>query len=371
MRRDHKGQEIESWEEWWDQTTPESEIRKWDFYGLRPWILKYTPRFGKVVEAGCGMGRWVFYLSRLGVEIEGLDFIGPTIAKLNKWKSDKDFNVNFVQGDVTDLPYEENSLSGYLSFGVVEHFIDGPLLPLKQAYKALRPGGIAIVTTPSRSWVVVLQKTKSTIKRIIKRSIGRKASKAEFFQYEYTPKQLAKYVREAGLYTTQISGADLFFTFNQFGKFKGRNLRKGSFAYWFSNSFEKSPLKRFGAQSVTISVKLAPKMHCFLSGDLSATPDSLERFSVPICDEMQDSPLAQFYLKKKKPHYHYPYEIEPQLKKPTIEQCQKSGKRYMTDPLFEDYGFAYKIHPSLLKKPETNIWLSNKSLTPIWRKRVL
>ena len=43
----------------------------------------------------------------------------------------------------------------------------------------------------------------------------------------------------------------------------------------------------------------------------------------------------------------------------------------MTDPLFEDYGFAYKIHPSLLKKPETNIWLSNKSLTPIWRKRVL
>ena len=76
------GQDDKIWRNSWDLVSPESEIRKWDFYGLRPWILKYTPRNGKVLEAGCGLGRWNFYLSNLGIDIEGLDFSGETINSL-------------------------------------------------------------------------------------------------------------------------------------------------------------------------------------------------------------------------------------------------------------------------------------------------
>lgn len=43
-----KGQKIDEWANLWKGLTPESEIQMWDYYGLRPWILKYTPRFGKV-----------------------------------------------------------------------------------------------------------------------------------------------------------------------------------------------------------------------------------------------------------------------------------------------------------------------------------
>ncbi len=64
------GQKEKTWDKWWKDTTAEAEIHKWDFFGLRPWILKYAPRNGKVLEAGCGLGRWNFYLSELGIDIE-------------------------------------------------------------------------------------------------------------------------------------------------------------------------------------------------------------------------------------------------------------------------------------------------------------
>ncbi len=78
------GQDKESWKESWKKLTVEQEIRMWDYYGLRPWILKYVPRFGKVIEAGCGLGRYVFLLHRLGIDIEGIDFSDETINEVKE-----------------------------------------------------------------------------------------------------------------------------------------------------------------------------------------------------------------------------------------------------------------------------------------------
>jgi ubiquinone/menaquinone biosynthesis C-methylase UbiE len=122
-----KGQKVETWSSFWENLSPESEIQMWDYYGLRPWILKFTPRYGKVCEAGCGLSRYVFYLNKLGVDIEGLDFEEKVIDYLNNWKTNSGFcEIAFIKGDVTNLPHEDNYLSGYISLCVVEHFIEGP-----------------------------------------------------------------------------------------------------------------------------------------------------------------------------------------------------------------------------------------------------
>ena len=187
-----KGQDTEKWADFWEGHTPESEILMWDFFGLRPWILKYTPRYGKVCEAGCGLGRYVFYLNKLGIDIEGLDFEQETIDFLNIWKTQNGFEkIPFIQGDVTKLPYKDGSLSGYISLGVVEHFIEGPHLPLSEGYRVLRPGGIAIISTPSVSWYIIYRDyIKKGLKNLIKTLIGRKIIKPMFFQYWYRPKNL-------------------------------------------------------------------------------------------------------------------------------------------------------------------------------------
>ncbi|WP_024335393.1 class I SAM-dependent methyltransferase [Desulfotignum balticum] len=113
------GQSLSTWDNAWKEISPISEIQMWDYYGGRQWITKYVPRFGKVIEAGCGLGRYNFYLKRLGIDIEGIDFSENAITKLNQIKSEIDPTAKFIYGDITDLPYEDNSISGYISLGVV------------------------------------------------------------------------------------------------------------------------------------------------------------------------------------------------------------------------------------------------------------
>lgn len=148
------GQNVEVWTEDWKGFSVESEIRMWDYFGVRAHILKYTPRFGSVLEAGCGLGRYNFYLSHFGIDIIGLDFSEETINHLKEWSKRNGYNLNFITGDVKRLPFEDNSLSGYLSFGVIEHFEEGPKIVLDEAFRVLKPGGIAIITTPNKSWNV-------------------------------------------------------------------------------------------------------------------------------------------------------------------------------------------------------------------------
>lgn len=364
-----KGQSINTWTEEWDRLTPESEIRMWDYYGLRPWILKFAPRNGVVLEAGCGLGRYVFYLSRLGINTIGLDFSKKTVDSLNKWKKKYKFEADIIEDDVCKLPFENNSLSGYISLGVIEHFYEGPKEPLNEAFRVLRPGGIAIISTPSVSWLLLLRKSKAKIKKIIKKIIRYKSVKEEFFQYEYRPGKLKKLVTKSGLYVSAYGGADLLYTFCELGNFKGDNLKRGSFAYWFANKFENTVLNTFGAQSVTISIKTGKLMHCFFCGDLKAEMESLNRFSIPVCQDCTSDNLSNYYLKKKKAGFNNDYIIDPPLQRPSEKSCYFCKEKYNSDPLFENYGFDLDTCDSCLKDKNINLLLSNEHVQPVWRKR--
>ena len=369
MNHKNRGQDPKVWDSQWENISPEKEIRKWDFYGLRPWIMKYAPRYGKVIEAGCGSGRWVLYLSRLGINIDGIDFSKPTIDYLNDWRKKNNFDIEFIKGDVTDLPYKNNSLSGYISLGVIEHFYEGPQKPLKEAFRVLMPGGVAIITTPSISWLLLTRKLKTKTKNIIKKFIGRKIVVPQFFQYEYRPHKLKKLVANSGLHVTSYGGADLLYTFCELGGFTGKNLKKGSFAYWFSNTFENTFISNIGAQSITISVKVEDTMYCFLCGEKHAKKNSLNSFDVPICHSCMNNKQSSYYVKGKKPKYDLPYRMTPKVIKPKDEVCEFCEKEYKTDEIFEYYGFSKKACSNCLKKTSVNIELSNNHVKPIWRNR--
>lgn len=212
------GQKSAVWSKWWGGITPLSEIRMWDFYGGRQWITKYVPRFGKVVEAGCGLGRYVFYLKRLGIDIEGIDFSPAVIEIVNSIKSEIVPEAVFRQADVSQLPYKDSSLSGYISLGVIEHFVDGPDKVLAEAHRVLRPGGVAIVTTPNTSFLVIYRRLKRRLKDLVKRSVGLKTVPPDFFQYEYSPGKLKNYLMNQGFHVSRAEGFDLQYPFCEIGR---------------------------------------------------------------------------------------------------------------------------------------------------------
>ncbi|HUU64049.1 MAG TPA: class I SAM-dependent methyltransferase [Dehalococcoidia bacterium] len=111
----------------------------------RELFLSYLPKEGKIVDAGCGLGKWVNYLKQRGYDIVGIDNSELAVAKLKNF----DESLQVELGDILDIHYPDSSLDAYISMGVVEHFEDGPTPALKEAYRVLKPGGLIFVSVPT------------------------------------------------------------------------------------------------------------------------------------------------------------------------------------------------------------------------------
>jgi len=111
-----------------------------------------------IVNAGCGLGQWVFYCAKQAAgwvtrrRIIGLDIAKDTICRLNIFIREERFNnrkMRFMVDDIRDIKsIKENSCHLVFSFGVVEHFKEDRLA-LEQFYRILCFGGYAIISVPN------------------------------------------------------------------------------------------------------------------------------------------------------------------------------------------------------------------------------
>ena len=100
----------------------------------------------EILEAGCGSGRVVKYLSDMGFNnVHGIE-LNHDIVRIQNAKYPE---LDIQQGDILDLPYGKNFFDIILSYGVIEHFPAGLEAPLRSFLEALKPNGVAVVTVPS------------------------------------------------------------------------------------------------------------------------------------------------------------------------------------------------------------------------------
>src|SRR3990170_3759329 len=132
------------WEVYWKSTSPKQELKLVETDGLRPIFETYLPIKGKILEAGCGLGKWIIHLTREGYNIQGIDANKYALEKLRESFP----KARVKKGDVRQLPFEDEHFDTYLSLGVVEHFEEGPQKALQEAYRVLRGDGTAIVEVP-------------------------------------------------------------------------------------------------------------------------------------------------------------------------------------------------------------------------------
>jgi SAM-dependent methyltransferase len=136
------------WEAMWRGLTVE-EARHLIAYSENDTILlrafiRYLPRGRPIVEAGCGVGQWVYLLGQMGYAIEGVDN-SPSAIDLAR-RAFGELPVRLA--DVTALDYPDGYLGGYVSLGVMEHFPEGPAVVLREVRRALDHGSVLICTVP-------------------------------------------------------------------------------------------------------------------------------------------------------------------------------------------------------------------------------
>src|SRR5476651_1728601 len=135
----------EHWDGWWEGKLPSFE---YDDAILEQTISRLTPKEGKILEGGCGQGRWVELLCALGYACVGVESSEQALAAARKLFPLR----SFYYGDITNLDFvADGEYDTYLSWGVFEHFPDGPSKPLREAYRILKPGGMLIATIPNYS----------------------------------------------------------------------------------------------------------------------------------------------------------------------------------------------------------------------------
>ncbi|MBC7833664.1 MAG: methyltransferase domain-containing protein [Phycisphaerales bacterium] len=191
----------EFWDSHWLTAPPRQCRTESVHHWFRPLFGRFLPRSGLIVEAGCGNGNVARTLRGAGYTIEGLDF-APRIIDANLHL---DPSGRYLVGDVRALPYSDNSLAGYLSLGVVEHFDDDSRATiLAETARVLRPGSAAIISVPYFS----------PLRRLHARQGGFAPQPVPddlaFYQIFMTALDLARQLRAAGLHPVATDAYDIY-----------------------------------------------------------------------------------------------------------------------------------------------------------------
>lgn len=129
----------------WNQADFEKLIANCPDEPVTPYIFKYFPVGSRLLEAGCGSGRFVYWLTEQGYDVTGLELGAETVATLHRLYP----HLQIDEGNVCALPYANDSFAGILSLGVIEHVVAGMTVPIREMYRVLQPGGVALVIVPS------------------------------------------------------------------------------------------------------------------------------------------------------------------------------------------------------------------------------
>ena len=209
------------------------------------YLLKNYPPPGKILEAGCGLGRWVIPLAKENYNVTGIEIEEEALNTIKQ--NFKAENLTLIHGDIFNMPFEPDAFDIVISLGVLEHFED-PVLQQKAIYehiRVLKKGGYFLVTVPYLSILRLLfhipfLKIVTLIHKI-------KRKQHYFAEYRYNKREFKKILEKAGLKIVDFIYDELYEPDN-FGltiDYPVREIFRKKNAQYKLNSFGKLVFKIF------------------------------------------------------------------------------------------------------------------------------
>jgi len=139
-------------EEFWDNSASnyDKTEERFEYIHIRSRqnTRKHLKSSDTVLDVGCGTGTTSCEIADQVKEIHAID-ISSRMIEMAKEKADTGnvTNVSFVQTDIFDERYEEESFDVILVFNML-HTVPNPESVLRRVHELLKPGGLVISVTP-------------------------------------------------------------------------------------------------------------------------------------------------------------------------------------------------------------------------------
>lgn len=200
------GSTPEFWEENWEAGQFEESVRFSIVDPLRPLFEEFLRSDSLMLEGGCGMGNYISYYTARGFNVIGLDFAQRALLTLHVRQP----GLKLTGGDVSNLPFADETFDLYYSGGVVEHFEGGAASALAEARRVLKRDGRLLISVP---YFNPLRKMLSRFRKTEWRVVDCASIDEEmwtdgmrFFQYAYTRREFSRMLAEAGLRVLKTQG---------------------------------------------------------------------------------------------------------------------------------------------------------------------
>lgn len=139
----------ELWEQHWRdfaQVRFDRTAVKWD--GILDLIDERIPA-GLMLEAGCGLGKYLLYVRQHHGQAIGIDFAVDALQTVTQRAP----GTPVIAADLSRMPFAPGTFETVLCFGVLEHFESGAETQVRALTDLLKPGGWLIATVPYANWL--------------------------------------------------------------------------------------------------------------------------------------------------------------------------------------------------------------------------
>lgn len=107
-----------------------------------------------IVDIGCGNGRNAVYMAGRGLRVTGLDMSPELLELARENASEKEVahRCEFILGDITELPFNDNNFDGGLYIASLHHLAteEERLASLHELSRVLKPGARALISVWDR-----------------------------------------------------------------------------------------------------------------------------------------------------------------------------------------------------------------------------
>jgi len=99
-------------------------------------------KIDKILDLGCGDGRHLYYFSRLGYRVYGLDNARTGLCLAHERLAKEGLYTELVCADMTAIPWPEEFFDAVIGIQVIYHNpIEGIRRTIREIYRVLKPAG--------------------------------------------------------------------------------------------------------------------------------------------------------------------------------------------------------------------------------------